>query len=89
MKLGVTKDRGSVTRTKEKEWYNDCTKDLVRYSGAQLAITGKDLVWSSGQKRGQFETNQIKTLEEHARLAWEKAMGLYWVKLMNYMMAKG
>jgi hypothetical protein len=74
MKLGVTKDRGSVTRTKEKEWYNDCTKDLVRYSGAQLAITGKDLVWSSGQKRGQFETNQLRhwksTPGSHGKKQW-------------------
>lgn len=31
----------------------------------------------------------IKTLEDHARPKWEDAMGKYWVKWMNYHMAKG
>jgi hypothetical protein len=94
MNLGISKDRGCVTRTVDEEWLDDCTKDVFKESSGlmfwgSIAYNWKGPCVVIKKEVKAVRDASIAMLEADAIPAWKEAMDAHWVKWMNYKMAKG
>jgi hypothetical protein len=94
MELGITKDKGSVTRLKEEEWLDDYTKDVFKESSGLMFWGAIRYNWKGPCVVIRPEIKSVRDqsvllLQEHAKPAFEEALGKHWIKWMNYKMAKG